>query len=115
MEAVTAIVKNLLKNPRTTLVVGVVLGLLLGLILGWGIWPVQWTSTTPEILETTIQEDYMRMAIDSYRADKSLNPQVAADLAVTRWTYLGTAAGSTFGRVQGPRSAAAWLAGRRCQ
>jgi len=100
MEAVTAIIKNLLKNPRMTLIVGVVLGLLLGLIVGWGLWPVQWTDALPEVLRTDLQEDYMRMAIDSYRANKNLNPQAAADLAVTRWDNLGTVAGPTYGRVQ---------------
>jgi hypothetical protein len=100
MEAVTAIIKNLLKNPRMTLIVGVVLGLLLGLIVGWGIWPVQWTDAAPQVLRADLQEDYMRMAIDSYRANKNLNPQAAIDLAVNRWDNLGTAAGPTYGRVQ---------------
>ena len=100
MEAVTAIIKNLLKNPRMTLIVGVVMGLLLGLIVGWGLWPVQWTDAAPDVLRADLQEDYMRMAIDSYRANKNLNPQAAADLAVTRWDNLGTAAGPTYGRVQ---------------
>ena len=100
MEAVTAIVKNLLKNPRITLVLGVVLGLLLGLIVGWGLWPVQWTDATPEVLRADLQDDYMRMAIDAYRALKPVNPQAAADLAVFRWDNLGAAAGPTYGRVQ---------------
>ncbi|PWB71807.1 MAG: hypothetical protein C3F07_13130 [Anaerolineales bacterium] len=100
MEAVTAIIKNLLKNTRVVLVLGVVLGLLLGLIIGWGLWPVQWTDGTPEVLEQTIQDDYLRMTIDSYRSLKNANPQVAADLAEDRWDYLGTAAGPTLGRVQ---------------
>lgn len=100
MEAVTAIIKNLLKNTRVTLIVGVVLGLLLGLIVGWGLWPVKWTNATPEVLRADLQEDYMRMAIDSYRALKPVNPQAAADLAVFRWDNLGTAAGPTYGRVQ---------------
>jgi len=100
MEAVTAIIKNLLKNTRIVLVLGVVLGLILGLILGWGIWPVKWTDALPEVLRTDLQEDYMRMAIDSYRANKNLNAQASADLAVNRWDNLGTAAGPTYGRVQ---------------
>lgn len=100
MEAVTAIIKNLLKNPRITLIVGVVLGLLLGLIVGWGLWPVQWTDATAEPLAEAIRDDYMRMAIDSYRVMKPANPQAAADLAVTRWGYLGSMAGYTYGRVQ---------------
>ena len=100
MEAVTAIIKNLLKNTKVTLIVGVVLGLLLGLIVGWGLWPVQWTDALPEVLRADLQDDYMRMAIDSYRANKNINPQAAADLAVNRWDNLGTAAGPTYGRVQ---------------
>ena len=100
MEAVTAIIKNLLKNPRMTLIVGVVMGLLLGLIVGWGLWPVQWTDAAPDVLRADLQEDYLRMAIDSYRVNKNLNPQAATDLAVTRWDNLGTAAGPTYGRVQ---------------
>src|SRR5258706_7666403 len=100
MEAVTAIVKNLLKNPRITLIVGVVLGLLMGLIVGWGLWPVKWTDATPEVLRADLQEDYLRMAIDSYRVIKPINPQAASDLAVFRWENLGAAAGPTYGRVQ---------------
>ncbi|MEP6896044.1 MAG: hypothetical protein ABI986_10590, partial [Chloroflexota bacterium] len=93
MEAVTAIVKNLLKNTRITLVLGAVLGLLLGLIVGWGLWPVKWTNATPEVLRADLQEDYMRMAIDSYRIMKPVNQQAAGDLAAFHWTNLGAAAG----------------------
>jgi len=99
MEAVTAIVKNLLKNMKVVLVLGVVLGLILGLMIGWGIWPVKWTDATPEVLRADLQEDYLRMAIDSYRVTKTLNPQAAADLAVFRWENLGSAAGATYARV----------------
>jgi hypothetical protein len=94
MEAVTAMVRNSLQNVRVTLIVGVVLGLLLGLIVGWGLWPVQWTNATPEVLRTDLQEDYLRMAIDSY------NRTGDVDTAVRRWDDLGTAAGPTLLRVQ---------------
>ena len=94
MEAVTAIVRNLLQNSRVALILGVVLGLILGLILGWGIWPVQWTDGTPEVLREDLQEDYLRMAIDSYRRTGDVNA------AVGRWDNLGDAAGATFIRVQ---------------
>jgi hypothetical protein len=100
MEAIIAIIRNLLKNTRVALILGVVLGLILGLIIGWGLWPVTWTSTTPELLETTIQDDYLRMMIDSYRVNRNVNPQAAADLAEDRWEYLGTAAVDAFSRVQ---------------
>ena len=94
MEAVIAIVKNLLKNTRVVLILGVVLGLLLGLIIGWGIWPVQWTDGTPEVLRTDLQNDYMRMIIDSYYRTGDINT------ASARWDSLGSAAANTFVRVQ---------------
>lgn len=94
MEALTAIVRNLLQNTRVSLIVGVVLGLLLGLIMGWGIWPVQWTDGAPEVLREDLQNDYLRMAIDSFKRTGDVNT------AVRRWDDLGKAAGPTFIRVQ---------------
>ena len=94
MEAVTAIVKNLLQNVRTVLIVGVVLGLLLGLIIGWGIWPVTYTDTTPEILRSDLQDDYLRMVIDSF--ERTGDQQTA----LKRWNDLGTAAVPTLQRIQ---------------
>ncbi len=44
-----------------------ILGTLFGLIvLGWIVWPVQYVDTTPEMLRSDIQLDYLRMAVDSY-------------------------------------------------
>lgn len=94
MEAVNAIFKNLLQNSRVALILGVVLGLILGLIMGWGFWPVQWTDGTPEVLRSDLQEDYLRMAIESFDRTADVNT------AATRWDNLGTAAGPTFIRVQ---------------
>ena len=90
MEAIIAIIKNLLKNTRIVLILGVVLGLLLGLIVAWGIWPVQWTDGTPEVLRADLQRDYLRMTIDSY------NQTGDVDTAMKRWDTLGAAAGATF-------------------
>jgi hypothetical protein len=43
------------------------LGTVFGLVvLGWIIWPVQYVDTTPEMLRSDIQLDYLRMAVDSY-------------------------------------------------
>lgn len=95
MEAVIAIIRNFLQNSRTALVVGVVLGLIMGLIVGWGIWPVEWTDGTPEVLRQDLQDDHLRMAIESYSLTK--NP----DDAVRRWDDLGSAAGPAYLRVQG--------------
>ncbi len=94
MEAVTAIIKNLLKNTRIVLVLGVALGLILGLILGWGIWPVQWTDGTPEVLRSDLQADYLRMTIDSYNRTGNV------DKAMERWNYLGDSKGVIYGMVQ---------------
>lgn len=94
MEAVSAIVRNNLKNTTTAIVVGAILGLLLGLLFGWVIWPVQWTDGTPEVLRADLQEDYLRMAIDSFTRTGNL------DDAVRRWNDLGEAAVPTLTRVQ---------------
>jgi hypothetical protein len=94
MEAVTAIIKNLLKNPKTTLILGVVLGLLLGLIIGWGIWPVQWTNGTPEVLRADLQEDHIRMSAEAYARTNDQNT------ALRRWDDLGSAASDAYLRLQ---------------
>ncbi|HMB25263.1 MAG: hypothetical protein ACM33V_03220 [Chloroflexota bacterium] len=99
MEAVIAIISNLLKNTKVVLVLGVVLGLLLGLIVGWGLWPVEWTNATPEVLREDLQDDYLRMAIEAYRTNKAVDPQAAADLAEDRWNNLGEAAPATLSRL----------------
>ncbi len=94
MEAVTAIIRNLLQNTRTVLILGVVLGVILGLIIGWGLWPVQWTDGTPEVLRADLQEDYLRMAVESFNRTGDINT------AVARWNELGDAAGPTLIRLQ---------------
>jgi hypothetical protein len=94
MEAVTAISKNLLKNTVVAIGVGVVLGLLIGLLIGWVVWPVQWTDATPEVLRSDLQEDYMRMAVESFART---GDQITA---VRRWDDLGEAAGPTLARIQ---------------
>ncbi len=62
--------------------------------MGWGLWPVQWTDGTPEVLRQDLQNDYLRMAIESFERTGDV------DTAVRRWEDLGTAAGPTFIRVQ---------------
>ena len=94
MEAVTAIIKNLLKNPRVALILGVVLGLLLGLIVGWGLWPVQWTDGTPEVLRADLQEDYVRMSAEAFARTNDPNA------ALQRWDNLGKVAGDAYLRLQ---------------
>jgi hypothetical protein len=94
MEAVIAIIRNLLQNVRTVLILGVILGLILGLIIGWGLWPVTYTDTTPEILRSDLQEDYLRMTIESFERTGD------QPTALKRWNDLGTAAVPTLQRIQ---------------
>ncbi len=61
-------------------VVGMIFGLV---VLGWWIWPVQWTDASPAHLQEAFQEDYLRMAIDSF----TLNGNVS--LAQERYQALG--------------------------
>jgi hypothetical protein len=92
--------KNLLKNTVVAIVVGVVLGLILGLLMGWVVWPVQWTDGTPEVLRADLQEDYLRMTIESYNRTGDM------DTAMRRWDELGEAAGPTLARLQASPGAA---------
>jgi hypothetical protein len=70
-----------LKKPVIAGVIGGVIGLIIGLIWAWMIQPVVWTNVPP----TAYQDDYLRMAIDSY----SKQPDNA--LALQRYQALGTA------------------------
>lgn len=94
MEAVIAIVRNLLKNPRNALVLGVVLGGILGFIVAWGLWPVEVVDTTPEVMRADLQEDWLRMAAETYA--RTNNP----DDALRRWNDLGDEAGAAYVRLQ---------------
>jgi hypothetical protein len=94
MEAVIAIVKNLLKNPRVALVLGVVLGLVLGLIVGWGLWPVKVTDQTPELLRADLQEDWVRMSAEAYARTNN------QDEATRVWDALGPVANDAYIRLQ---------------
>lgn len=94
MEALNAIIKNLLRNSTVAIAVGGVLGLIFGLIFGWVIWPVQWTDGTPEVLRADLQKDYLRMTIDSYERTGDANT------AMARWDNLGATAGATYFSLQ---------------
>ena len=75
-------------------------GLVLGLLIGWVIAPVEFVDATPSYLRADLQEDYLRMAIDSYRLNADPN------LAVQRWQNLGLGAQQAFTNIQAnPRNA----------
>ena len=95
MEAITAIIKNFCKNTVGSHWCGCGGRLVLGLIFGWVVWPVQWTDGTPEVLRADLQEDYLRMTIDSYQPDWRCEYR-----PWQRWDNLGEAAGCTFSALQ---------------
>ena len=77
---------DILKKPLVTLLIGIVIGLAVGLIWAWQVDPVEWTDVAPDRLGTYYQEQYLRMAIDSYRVDPN------DDLAIQRYQALGSKA-----------------------
>jgi len=63
---------------------GVLVGLLLGLGIGWGLWPVQWTNSTPAQLRSDFQETYILLVAEDYAANGDL--ELARDrLEVDLW------------------------------
>ncbi len=72
-----------LRKPIVAALAGGIAGLALGLLWGWVIQPVEWVDAAPDILRSDYQEDYLRMAIDSF----SVNGD--PDLAFQRWQLLG--------------------------
>lgn len=94
MASIFQLISVLVKRPTVAAILGVIGGLLLGLTIGWGLWPVQWTNATPEVLRPDLQEDYLRMAIDSYRLTGDPN------MAVRRWNELGDSAQAVYLDIQ---------------
>lgn len=86
---------EIFKNPRVAAITGVILGLALGLLFGWVLWPVEYTDAVPEILSQRYQEEYLRMAIDSY----GVNPD--PELAYQRWLDLGGQAMPLYAAISG--------------
>lgn len=88
-----SLIANLKKPPLSTFVI-LALGVALGILYAWVISPPEFVNATPENLRSDLQEDYLRMAIDSYRLNQDPN------LAVQRWENLGQGAGPAFTTVQ---------------
>jgi hypothetical protein len=96
MQFIVALLKKLPILPIGLLIVG----LALGLLIGWVIAPVEFVDATPAYLRADLQEDYLRMAIDSYRVNADPN------LAIQRWDNLGVGAQQAFTNIQAnPRNA----------
>ena len=70
-----------------------IFGLAAGLGYAWGLNPVQWINGEPQQLRADLQEDYLRMAIDSYSVNRD------SDLALQRYSALGESAKLTLDAV----------------
>jgi hypothetical protein len=75
---------ELLKKPVVIGFVALVLGLILGLGWGWVVQPVQWVDAPVNLLRADLQEEYLRMSIDSYRVNGDDN------LVAKRFSDLGS-------------------------
>jgi len=63
--------------------VAVIIGVAIGMVYAWRINPVQWVDGEPQQLRADLQEDYLRMAIDSHSVNRD------AELALIRFQALG--------------------------
>lgn len=67
--------------------IGFVLGLVIGwFAIGWGVWPVNWVDAEAQHLRPDLQQEWLKMAIESYGVTGS--PEDALD----RWQSLGASA-----------------------
>jgi hypothetical protein len=83
-----------LKKPLVAAFLAGVFGLFIGLIWAWVVQPVVWKDVPPAQLGTTYQEQYLRMAIDSYRVSPDNT------LAVQRYKALGSAGSAILGTIK---------------
>lgn len=88
MQFIVALFKKLPVLPIVLFLVG----LLVGVFVGWG--TKEFENATPYYLRPDLQEDYLRMTIDSFRVNQS------PDLAVQRWNNLGSAAQQAYLNIQ---------------
>ncbi|MCX6065492.1 MAG: hypothetical protein NT121_07025, partial [Chloroflexi bacterium] len=75
---------EMLKRPIVVAALAIILGLALGLVWGWVIQPVEWYNAPVSLLRADLQDEYLRMTIDSLRVTGDEN------LAVKRYTDLGS-------------------------
>ena len=86
-------IREYFNKPVVVGVAGLILGIIIGLIYGWVINPVQYTDAAARNLRPDLQEDWLRMAIDSYAntgdvaaaqlAWSELQPDADATMAIT--------------------------------
>lgn len=90
MQFIVALLKKIPVLPVILFIVGLLVG------LAWGYWidPVEFKDATPSYLRADLQEDYLRMTIDSFLVTQ--NP----GLAVDRWKNLGVGAQEAYLKIQ---------------
>ncbi len=86
-------IKALLERKWVVAAGALVVGMALGLLYGWVIDPVEWVNGTPEQMRADLQQDYLRMVIESYSVSRN------APLALERYRALGSAAADTLAAV----------------
>jgi hypothetical protein len=86
------LIELLFKKPLFVGVVALIFGIIIGVFIGWN--TVVVANTTPAVMRSDLQEEYLRMAIDSF----GVNPD--PNLAVQRWQSLGSAAAPAFSDIQ---------------
>lgn len=87
-------ITDLLKKPVGAAVLGVILGLALGLLYGYVIAPVEWVDLPISSTRADLQEDYLRMAVDSYALNRD------EPLAVRRYLEAGPNAYAIFQQIK---------------
>ena len=85
---------DFLKKPPFSTILILSVGFALGLAYGWVLSPPDFVDATPANLRADLQEDYLRMTIDSFRLSQDPN------LAAQRWKNLGPGAVSAYTKVQ---------------
>jgi hypothetical protein len=79
-----------LKKPVVMIALSVFVGIILGLIYGYGIDPVKWVDQPISATRADLQEDYLRMTLDSFRVNGDM------ELALSRYGQLGANAPQVF-------------------
>jgi hypothetical protein len=85
---------DVLKRPIVVAFLALVFGILLGLGWGWGVQPVQWVDAPVNLLRPDLQDEYLRMTIDSFLVNGD------EELATKRYNDLGANGYSLFENVK---------------
>ncbi len=85
---------DILKRPIVVALLALVLGIALGLGWGWGVQPVEWVDAPVNLLRPDLQDEYLRMTIDSFLVNGD------EELAAKRYLDLGANGYSLFENVK---------------